>query len=57
VVCGTSPDGCIENTIATAREKGVSVHIVEEAVWLLGGVPSGVSILNPSSMERADTAE
>lgn len=51
VLCGTSPDGCIENTIATAREKGVPVHMVGDAVWLLGGSPGGVSILNLSSMD------
>ena len=51
VVCGTSPDGCIENTIATARERGVPVHIVGDAVWLLDELPRGVSILNLSSMD------
>ena len=53
VVCGTSPDGCIENTLATAREKGVAAHIVGGAVWLLGGVPAGVSVLNLASMDVA----
>ena len=48
VVCGTSPDGCIENTIATALEKGIPTYIAADAVWLLGEVPDGVRVLNLS---------
>jgi nicotinamidase-related amidase len=50
VVCGTSPDGCIENTIATAQGRGIPVHIVGDAVWLLGEMPAGARVLNLSSM-------
>ena len=51
VVCGTSPDGCIENTLSTALERGFPVHIVADAVWLLDEMPKGVGVLNLSSMD------
>jgi nicotinamidase-related amidase len=51
VLCGTSPDGCIENTIATARERGIPVYIVAEAMWVLGEMPTGVQVLNLSSTD------
>jgi nicotinamidase-related amidase len=48
VLCGTSPDGCIENTMATAIQKGIPTYIAAEGVWLLGELPEGVRILNLS---------
>ena len=44
VVCGASPDGCIENTAASALEMGFRVCAVEKALWLRAGValPHGV---------------
>jgi hypothetical protein len=48
VLCGTSPDGCIETTIATAKARGIPTYIVAGAVWLLGEVPEGVSVLDLS---------
>jgi nicotinamidase-related amidase len=38
VICGTSPDGCIENTAASAERLGFRVCIVETATWTLGVV-------------------
>lgn len=50
VLCGTSPDGCIENTLATAKKRGIPTFIVPDAVWTLGAVDEGVSaILDLSS--------
>lgn len=44
VLCGASPDGCIENTVASALRLGIRTCAVEKALWLLGTI-SGLRTL------------
>ncbi len=43
VICGASPDGCIENTAASAVRYGIRTCAVSTALWLRAGVSLDVS--------------
>lgn len=48
ILCGASPDGCIENTAATALGHGMEVCVPQNASWLLPdnhSMPLGVQTL------------
>ena len=38
VICGISPDGCIENTAASAARHGFRVCVVGDATWTLRAI-------------------
>ena len=57
VLCGASPDGCIENTAATALARGMEVCVPEKAAWLLPArncMPLGVQSLKDIAVRGTD---
>ena len=54
VLCGASPDGCIENTAASAMGFGMRVCAVENGLWMRDGavLPPGVRALRLEDILR-----